>query len=55
MHASKAPKLNFDSLDAVEYAMEIEDAFDVHIEDEKAARVRTVQDALDLLRSVLRA
>ena len=41
--------LNFDSLDAVEYTMMIEDEFGVDIEDEKAARVRTIRDAVDVL------
>lgn len=41
--------LNFDSLDRAEYAMQIEDEFDVSISDDVAAKVQTVQDAIDAL------
>jgi len=41
--------LNFDSLDAVEYTMTIEDEFDVSISDEQATEVKTVRQAADLL------
>jgi acyl carrier protein len=41
--------LNFDSLDQVEYAMQIEDAFEVSIPDDEAADVKTVRQAFELL------
>jgi acyl carrier protein len=41
--------LNFDSLDAVEFTMSIEDEFDVSIRDEMAGEVKTVRQAADLL------
>lgn len=43
--------LGADSLDAVELVMAIEQAFDVEIPDEDAARLLTVGDALTLVRS----
>jgi len=42
-------ELGADSLDVVELVMNIENEFDVNIEDEKAAQIATVQDALDYL------
>ena len=47
--------LNFDSLDAVEYTMKIEDAFDVNIDDQQAQNARTCRQALDMLAPLLRA
>ena len=41
--------LNFDSLDAVEFVMRIEEEFDVSISDEQSEDVRTVRQALELL------
>lgn len=41
--------LNYDSLDAVEFTMTIEDAFDVEIRDEDAQKVETVRQASELL------
>lgn len=45
--------LGFDSLNAVEYIMTIEDEFDVIISDEIAGKVRTVREAVDALSAVL--
>jgi acyl carrier protein len=41
--------LNFDSLDAVEFTMQIEDTFDVSIPDEAAESVKTIGDAAKML------
>jgi acyl carrier protein len=41
--------LNYDSLDAVEFVMTIEDEFNVHIPDEQAETVKTVGQAVELL------
>ena len=41
--------LNFDSLDAVEFVMKIEEEFDVSIDDRSAENVRTPRQALALL------
>ncbi len=42
-----------DSLDAVELIMAIEEAFDVEIDDTAAGNIKTVQDIIDYLESVL--
>ncbi len=47
--------LNFDSLDQTEYAMQIEDEFDVSIPDDVAAKVHTVQDAIGALLRAMEA
>ncbi len=44
--------LNYDSLDLVEYAVKIEEAFDVDIPDEVAQEVRTVRQAFEALMAV---
>jgi len=41
--------LNFDSLDAVEFVMIVEDEFDVSIDDRQAEGVRTPRQALAML------
>ena len=41
--------LNFDSLDATEYAMTIEDELEVSVSDEEAGRVKTVRDAAEIV------
>ena len=41
--------LNFDSLDAVDYVMKIEDEYEVDIRAEQAQDVKTVRQAADLL------
>ena len=46
--------LNFDSLDASEYIMNIEDEFDVSIPDEQAEKVKTIGQAVDMLMPLLR-
>jgi acyl carrier protein len=45
--------LNYDSLDQVEFTMEVEDAFDIHLPDDRAAEVRTVGDAVDVVVSLV--
>lgn len=47
--------LNFDSLDAVEFMMTIEDEFDVTISDDEAAQVKTVRQATELLWPLMEA
>jgi acyl carrier protein len=41
--------LNFDSLDATEYAMTIEDELEVSVSDEQAGKVKTVRDAAEMV------
>lgn len=41
--------LNYDSLDAVEFIMNLEEAFEISIPDEDAERVKTVGAAVELL------
>ena len=43
--------LDIDSLAAVELALELETAFDIRIEDEELANLKTVQDIMDLIGS----
>ncbi|MCC6175984.1 MAG: acyl carrier protein [Chloroflexi bacterium] len=47
--ASFIEDLNADSLDLVELIMSLEEEFGVKISDEDAAKIQTVQDALDFL------
>jgi acyl carrier protein len=49
--ASFIDDLNADSLDIVELVMELEDAFGIEIPDEDAEKLKTVQNAIDYLRS----
>lgn len=42
---------NFDSLEAVELVMEIEDAFNIEIDDDTAASFNRVQDYIDHIAS----
>ena len=44
--------LGFSSFDFMSMLGEVEDAFDVEIEEEKAAGIRTVQEAVDYLESL---
>ncbi len=44
--------LGFSSFDFMSMLGEVEDAFDVEIEQEKAAGIRTVQEAVDYLRGL---
>jgi len=41
--------LDIDSLAAVELAMELETAFDIEIADEELAKLKTIQDIMDLI------
>jgi acyl carrier protein len=43
--------LNFDSLDAVEFVMKVEETFDVNIEDQQAEGVRTPRQAYEMLQA----
>lgn len=47
--------LNYDSLDAVEFIMHVEEAFEVDVPDERAETVKTVGDAVELLMSLREA
>ena len=47
--ASFVDDLGADSLDTVELVMAFEEAFEIEIPDEDAAKIRTVQDALDYI------
>ena len=47
--ASFIDDLNADSLDLVELIMSLEEEFSVKISDEDAAKIQTVQDAMDYL------
>lgn len=41
--------LGIDSLAAVELALELENTFDIRIEDEELAKLVTVQDVMDII------
>ena len=41
--------LNFDSLDAMEFVMKVEEEFDVSVSDERAEKVRTPRQAYEML------
>ena len=45
--------LGFDSLDVVEFMMEIEDAFDVSVPGEASDRILTVRQAVDEVRRLV--
>ncbi|WP_461395062.1 acyl carrier protein, partial [Deferrisoma sp.] len=47
--------LGADSLDTVELVMALEEEFDQEIPDEDAEKIRTVQDAIDYIKSKLAA
>lgn len=47
--ASFVDDLGADSLDIVEFVMQMEEAFDVEIPDEEAENIRTVQDAINYI------
>ena len=53
--ASFVDDFNADSLDLVELVMAFEQEFDVSISEEEAERVRTVADAVRLLREKVQA
>ncbi|MFZ4575245.1 MAG: acyl carrier protein [Phycisphaerales bacterium] len=43
--------LNADSLDQVELVMELEVAFDIEIPDDQAEKIKTVADAISLIKA----
>ena len=43
----------FDSLDNIEFIMEVEKQFEISVPDEKAEKIKTVKDAYDLLATLL--
>ncbi|MGM9946550.1 acyl carrier protein [Floccifex sp.] len=49
--ANLSEDLDIDSLAAVELALELETEFDIRIEDEELAALKTVQDIMDLIAS----
>ena len=49
LNKSLAADFNMDSLDCIELVMECEDVFDISIKDEEAEKIKTVQEALDLI------
>ncbi|XFA98123.1 acyl carrier protein [Candidatus Izemoplasma sp. B36] len=54
MEADLASDLGADSLDAVELIMELEDEFDVTIDDESAQGFKTVKDIYNYLEAKLK-
>ncbi|OEG00359.1 acyl carrier protein [Vulcanibacillus modesticaldus] len=51
MEASFKDDLGADSLDIVELVMELEDEFDMEIDDEDAEKISTVGDAVEYIKS----
>ncbi len=51
LEASFVDDLGADSLDLVELIMEMEENFGIEIADNELEKIRTVQDAIDFLRS----
>lgn len=49
LESNLAADLGADSLDAVELSMAIEDAFNITIEDDALAKLKTVADILNLI------
>ena len=49
--ASFIDDLGADSLDTVELIMKFEEDFDIEIPDEESVKIKTVQDALDFIKS----
>lgn len=47
--------LNFDSLDVVEFAMEIEDAFDIKVPDDRLETLNIVGDVIDYVSTELQS
>jgi acyl carrier protein len=45
--------LNYDSLDVVEYVMQIEEAFEVSVPDERTDGVKTIDQAVEMLLTLL--
>jgi len=50
-----ADDLGADSLDLIEMVMEAEEEFEIDISDDEAEKVRTIQDAADLIERILSA
>ncbi|MDX2199566.1 MAG: acyl carrier protein [Phycisphaerae bacterium] len=50
-----AADLNFDSLDMVDFTMNLEDAFEIAVSDERANEVKTVGEAIELVLAALPA
>jgi acyl carrier protein len=44
-----------DSLDVVEFVLELEDAFDINITDNQAQKITTVKDAIDHIELIISA
>jgi acyl carrier protein len=51
LEASFTEDLGADSLDVVEFIMELEDKFELEITDEDAEKLRTVSDAVEYIKS----
>lgn len=49
--ASFVDDLGADSLDIVELVMALEESFDIHITDEEAEKISTVQEAIDYIKA----
>lgn len=49
LNANLKDDLNIDSLAAVELALELENEFDIRIEDEELAKLVTVNDVVEIL------
>lgn len=49
--ASLSDDLGIDSLSAVELSLELESNFQIRIEDEELANLKTVQDIIDIIES----
>jgi acyl carrier protein len=45
--------LGYDSLDEIEFAMAIEDAFDIKVDDEQAQDIKTVDQAIEHVKKQL--
>ncbi|HNS56004.1 MAG TPA: acyl carrier protein [Smithellaceae bacterium] len=50
LEASFIDDLGADSLDLVELIMEMEEEFDLEIEDEELEKIRTIKDVVDFLK-----
>ena len=45
--------LGFDSLDQVEFVMNIEEEFDIAVPDDEAERIKTVRDAIQAIQKLI--
>ena len=48
-------ELSFDSVDLIEIVIEIEEAFDIDIEDTEIKEIKTVKDIVNLIKSKMEA